>query len=97
MEDIGCDFLLCSPYKFFGPHQGFFGEESRMEELPVAKLRVSTEEVPFRWMTGLRAMKEWREPRLRLTISPGLVEKSQKRRTSEKRGLESSIHCYRRA
>ena len=26
-----------------------------MEELPVAKLRVSTEEVPFRWMTGTQS------------------------------------------
>ena len=56
VEDIGCDFLLCSPYKFFGPHQGIlWGRRSRMEELPVAKLRVSTEEVPFRWMTGTQS------------------------------------------
>ena len=56
VEDIGCDFLLCSPYKFFGPHQGLlWGKRSRMEELPVAKLRVSTEEVPFRWMTGTQS------------------------------------------
>ena len=56
VEDIGCDFLLCSPYKFFGPHQGIlWGKRSRMEELPVAKLRVSTEEVPFRWMTGTQS------------------------------------------
>ena len=26
-----------------------------MEDLPVAKLRVSTEEVPFRWMTGTQS------------------------------------------
>jgi len=56
VEDIGCDFLLCSPYKFFGPHQGIlWGKRDRMEELPVAKLRVSTEEVPFRWMTGTQS------------------------------------------
>ena len=56
VEDIGCDFLLCSPYKFFGPHQGIlWGKRSRMEELPVAKLRVSTEEIPFRWMTGTQS------------------------------------------
>tara|TARA_B100000686_G_C16792850_1_gene980025 strand:+ start:285 stop:1529 length:1245 start_codon:yes stop_codon:yes gene_type:complete len=56
VEDMGCDFLLCSPYKFFGPHQGLlWGRRSRMEDLPVAKLRVSTEEVPFRWMTGTQS------------------------------------------
>jgi len=56
VEQIGCDFLLCSPYKFFGPHQGIlWGREERMSELPVAKLRVSTEEIPFRWMTGTQS------------------------------------------
>ena len=56
VQDIGCDFLLCSPYKFFGPHQGIlWGRRGRMQELPVAKLRVSTEEVPFRWMTGTQS------------------------------------------
>ena len=56
VQDIGCDFLLCSPYKFFGPHQGIlWGRRDRMQELPVAKLRVSTEEVPFRWMTGTQS------------------------------------------
>ena len=56
VQDIGCDFLLCSPYKFFGPHQGIlWGRADRMAELPVAKLRVSTEGIPFRWMTGTQS------------------------------------------
>ena len=24
VQNLGCDFLVCSPYKFFGPHQGSF-------------------------------------------------------------------------
>ena len=56
VKDMGCDYLLCSPYKFFGPHQGvLWGRADRMAELPVAKLRVSTEELPFRWMTGTQS------------------------------------------
>jgi len=56
ISEMGCDFLLCSPYKFFGPHQGvLWGKKGRMEELPVAKLRVSSEEIPFRWMTGTQS------------------------------------------
>jgi len=56
VEEMGCDFLLCSPYKFFGPHQGIlWGKSDRMRELPVAKLRVSSEEIPFRWMTGTQS------------------------------------------
>jgi len=56
VNDLGCDYLLCSPYKFFGPHQGIlWGRAERMAELPVAKLRVSSEEIPFRWMTGTQS------------------------------------------
>jgi len=56
VSDLGCDFLLCSPYKFFGPHQGLlWGKKERLEGLPVAKLRVATEELPFRWMTGTQS------------------------------------------
>ena len=51
--EMGCDYLACSSYKFFGTHQGIlWGKFNRLSELPVAKLRVSSEEVPFRWMTG---------------------------------------------
>ncbi len=53
---MGCDYLLCSPYKFFGPHQGLlWGKGQRMANIPVAKLRVSSEEMPFRWMTGTQS------------------------------------------
>ena len=56
VSEMGCDFLLCSPYKFFGPHQGLlWGKKERLEDLPVAKLRVASEEIPFRWMTGTQS------------------------------------------
>ncbi|MEE2624737.1 MAG: cysteine desulfurase-like protein [Candidatus Thermoplasmatota archaeon] len=56
VKSMGCDYLTCSSYKFFGTHQGvLWGRADRLAELPVAKLRVSTEEVPFRWMTGTQS------------------------------------------
>ena len=56
VSEMGCDFLLCSPYKFFGPHQGLlWGKKERMQDIPVAKLRVATEQMPFRWMTGTQS------------------------------------------
>ena len=56
VDYFGCDYLLCSPYKFLGPHQGLlWGKGERMSELPVAKLRVSSDEIPFRWMTGTQS------------------------------------------
>ena len=56
VDEMGCDYLACSSYKFFGTHQGIlWGKFNRLAELPVAKLRVSSEEVPFRWMTGTQS------------------------------------------
>jgi len=56
VKQTGCDYLACSSYKFFGTHQGIlWGRARRMADLPVAKLRVSTENIPFRWMTGTQS------------------------------------------
>ncbi|MEA3050181.1 MAG: hypothetical protein QOG84_2017 [Sphingomonadales bacterium] len=42
VEALGCDFLACSPYKFFGPHQGvLWGRKALLEGLEVYKLRPS--------------------------------------------------------
>ncbi len=50
---VGCDFLACSAYKFFGPHVGvLWGRRELLESLPCYKLRPSTSELPGKWMTG---------------------------------------------
>ena len=39
---LGCDLLVCSPYKFFGPHQGvLWGRRALLEQLRPYKLRPS--------------------------------------------------------
>ncbi|MBW2494623.1 MAG: cysteine desulfurase-like protein [Deltaproteobacteria bacterium] len=49
----GCDYLVCSPYKFFGPHMGvLWGRSEIMAELPAYKVRAADETIPDRWMTG---------------------------------------------
>jgi selenocysteine lyase/cysteine desulfurase len=49
----GCDALGCSAYKFFGPHIGIlWARRQILEELPVYKLRPSSDALPDRWMTG---------------------------------------------
>lgn len=51
--DIDCDFLLCSAYKFFGPHVGvLYGRRELLETLQPYKLRPSPNDLPGRWMTG---------------------------------------------
>ena len=53
VEAIGCDYLVCSAYKFFGPHIGMlWGRRERMEALPAYKLRPVPDTIPDRWMTG---------------------------------------------
>jgi len=48
-----CDYLACSAYKFFGPHVGaLWGRAELLAELPAYKVRVASEELPDRWMTG---------------------------------------------
>jgi cysteine desulfurase family protein (TIGR01976 family) len=48
-----CDYLVCSAYKFFGPHVGIlWGRRRRLETLPASKLRTAPDSVPGRWMTG---------------------------------------------
>lgn len=48
-----CDFLVCSAYKFFGPHVGvLYGRRELLESLEPYKLDPAPNEIPDRWMTG---------------------------------------------
>ena len=50
---IGCDFLVCSAYKFFGPHQGIlYGRRELLQSLRPYKVRPASDETPWRWETG---------------------------------------------
>jgi cysteine desulfurase family protein (TIGR01976 family) len=50
---LGCDFLACSAYKFFGPHIGVqWGRRELLEELSAYKLRPAPDSLPGKWMTG---------------------------------------------
>jgi cysteine desulfurase family protein (TIGR01976 family) len=50
---IDCDFLVCSSYKFYGPHQGIlYGRRELLQRLHPYKVRPATDEVPSRWETG---------------------------------------------
>lgn len=50
---LGCDFLVCSAYKFFGPHVGIlWGRRDLLESLPAYKVRPAGEAMPDRFETG---------------------------------------------
>jgi cysteine desulfurase family protein (TIGR01976 family) len=53
VADLDCDFLVCSTYKFFGPHMGVLhGKRKHLQRLRPYKVRPLTEAVPFRWEWG---------------------------------------------
>jgi cysteine desulfurase family protein (TIGR01976 family) len=53
VQAIGCDFLVCSAYKFFGPHQGvLWGRRELLEELEAYKVRPAHDELPTKFETG---------------------------------------------
>jgi cysteine desulfurase family protein (TIGR01976 family) len=48
-----CDFLACSPYKFYGPHQGIlWGRRALLERLDVPKVQPAPEAAPDRLELG---------------------------------------------
>ena len=50
---IDCDFLVCSSYKFYGPHQGLlYGRRELLERLRPYKVRPASDRPPSRWETG---------------------------------------------
>lgn len=53
VQDIGCDFLACSSYKFFGPHLGIvWGRAEVLQELPAYKCRCVGEALMGKFETG---------------------------------------------
>ena len=50
---LDCDFLVCSTYKFYGPHMGvLFGKREHLQRLRPYKVRPLTDAVPMRWEWG---------------------------------------------
>jgi len=50
---LDCDFLVCSTYKFFGPHMGvLFGKREHLQRLRPYKVRPLTDAIPNRWERG---------------------------------------------
>jgi cysteine desulfurase family protein (TIGR01976 family) len=53
VDAIGCDFLACSSYKFYGPHEGIlWGRFELLDTLPFPKLAPAPDRAPERVETG---------------------------------------------
>jgi selenocysteine lyase/cysteine desulfurase len=56
VQDIDCDFLACSAYKFFGPHQGIlYGRPDVMQQLTPYKVRPAPDQMPGAYETGTQS------------------------------------------
>jgi cysteine desulfurase family protein (TIGR01976 family) len=55
VKKLGCDFLACSAYKFFGPHVGLlYGKQEHLQRLRAYRVRPAGEELPGKWETGTK-------------------------------------------
>lgn len=53
VQAIDCDFLVCSAYKFYGPHLGLlYGRSPVLDPLRPYKVRPASDHGPWRWETG---------------------------------------------
>lgn len=55
VQRLDCDFLACSPYKFYGPHSGvLYGKQEALERLLPYKVRPASDRAPDRLETGTK-------------------------------------------
>jgi selenocysteine lyase/cysteine desulfurase len=55
---LGCDFLVCSVYKFFGPHLGaLYGRYELLDQLPAYKVRPAGDAPPDKFETGTQSFE----------------------------------------
>ena len=60
VQDIGCDFLVCSAYKFFGPHHGIlWGRREVLEQLQPYKVRPAPTAIPDCFETGTQSHEDF--------------------------------------
>ncbi len=53
VQKLDCDFLVCSAYKFFGPHAGIlYGRYELLEGLKAYKVRPASNALPYKFETG---------------------------------------------
>jgi cysteine desulfurase family protein (TIGR01976 family) len=107
VQDLDCDFLVSSAYKFFGPHAGIlFGKRELLENLFAYKVRPATNKIPGKFETGtqnhegiagvLGAVEyfEWIGREFGAEHMEGLAEDGYSGRRLELKKAMTAIHAY---
>ncbi|MBN2387873.1 MAG: cysteine desulfurase-like protein [Anaerolineales bacterium] len=107
VQELDCDFLVTSSYKFFGPHCGIlYGKQRLLEELFAYKVRPAPDAPPGKFETGtqnhegiagvLGAIEyfEWVGREFGSQHVEGLVEKGYTGRSLELKKAMRAIHAY---
>jgi cysteine desulfurase family protein (TIGR01976 family) len=58
VAELGADFLVCSAYKFYGPHTGvLWGREELLEQTEAYKVMPAPDAGPEKWETGTQSFE----------------------------------------
>jgi cysteine desulfurase family protein (TIGR01976 family) len=110
---LDCDFLVCSTYKFFGPHMGvLYGKREHLKRLRPYKVRPLTDNIPNCWewgtlnhecIAGIKACVDYWEElgrRVETGLAPSQTERPAKPPVSRRAAIlaaHEAIHPHERA
>ncbi len=58
VQALGCDFMVCSAYKFFGPHIGvLWAARDWLDQTETYKVRPAPDRAPGKWETGTQSFE----------------------------------------
>jgi cysteine desulfurase family protein (TIGR01976 family) len=102
---LDCDFLVCSTYKFFGPHMGvLYGKREHLKTLHPYRVRPNTDNTPNCWewgtlnhecIAGIRACVDYWEElgrRVETGLAPSLLEGRAKPARTARRAAILAAH-----
>jgi cysteine desulfurase family protein (TIGR01976 family) len=92
VQTLGCDFLACSAYKFFGPHIGvFWARREWLTETQNFKVRPASDQPPGKWETGTQSFESIAGTLAALDYLRNLAN-----RTSSTASLDAAMDSVRR-
>lgn len=98
VAELGADFYVCSPYKFFGPHHGVLAASPRLlETLRPDKLAPSTDAVPERFELGTLPYEALAGTRAAVDFLADLVPGSTGERRERLRSAYAAIQSHENA